>query len=122
MLDHLHVEDDIEAFAAGSELLGGGHPVIDCEFLLGGMDVGGLDVALGGVDADNLRPEAGHRLGQEPAAAADVEEAEALEGAKRHRVEAKPGSRLLADIGQPDGIELVKHAEFAGRIPPLCGN
>jgi hypothetical protein len=60
--------------------LGGGVAVVDVEPGLLGMDAGHGDVAGGGVGADDGGAEPGHRFGQEPAAAADVEEAQAVEG------------------------------------------
>ena len=48
------------------------------------------------------------------------------EGSGRERarcegVAAKAGGDLLADIGEPDRIELVQDGEFAARVPPFGG-
>jgi hypothetical protein len=65
---------------------------------------GGADVALRGVDGGDLETQPGHRLGEQAAAAADVEQAQALERrAQRRRAEAR--ERLVADEGQADRVE-----------------
>ena len=65
----------------GGQIFGGRGAVVDGEILLGGVDAGGRDVLFGGIDSGDLGAEPGHGLGQEAAAAADVEEAQALERA-----------------------------------------
>ena len=37
-------------------------------------------------------------------------------------VAAELGEHLFADIGEPDGIELVQRPELAVRVPPLFGH
>src|SRR5690606_33981098 len=55
------------------------------------------------------------------AAAADVEEAQALEGPRLTRVAPETLRYLVADIGKAHRIELVQRAEFAIRVPPFGG-
>lgn len=76
MLDHLHVQHHVEGFAAGRDRLGRGDAVVDGEALAFGVDLRDGDVARGGVGADHGRAEPRHGFGQEPAAAADVEDAQ----------------------------------------------
>ena len=76
----------------------------------------------GGVDADHLGAEPGHRLGEEAAAAADVEEAEAGEGAGRLRVAAELGGDLVDDVVEAAGVQHVQRLELAVRVPPFGGH
>ena len=121
VLDHLHVEDDVEPARLAGEVLGGGDTVVDRQSLGDGVLAGGADVTLGGIDARHLGPEPGHGLGEETAAAADIEEGQALIGAAVERIAAETGGQLLANIGEADRIELVKDGELAVRVPPLGG-
>ena len=122
MLDHLHVEDDVEGFARRRQRFGRRAAIVDVEALFGGMDARRRDVLLRGIRAHHLRAEPGHGFRQEPAAAADVEEAQALEGADGRRIEAEMGDRALADIAEPYRIEFVERAELARRVPPFGGH
>ena len=122
VLDHLHVEDDVEALAGGRQIFRRRGAVVDVETLLGGMDGGRLDVPLRRVDGNHVRAQPRHRLGQQAAAAADVEKAQALERFALVWVDAQPRRHLLADIVEPDRIELVQHAELAVGVPPFGGH
>jgi hypothetical protein len=93
VLDHLHVQQDVEALARLHQRLGGGVAVVDVEARLGGVKPRHGDVAGGGVGADHLGAQPRHRLGQEPAAAADVEQAQAGERAGRDR--SRPNSAAI---------------------------
>ena len=72
-----------------------------------------LDVGLGRIDADDLGAEPRHRLAEQAAAAAYVEDAQALERPCRMRVAAETRRHLVADIGEPHRVELVQRAEFS---------
>ena len=76
MLDDFGVQDDVEPLAGACQILGEGMPVIDVdadECRVGFRD---LDQLGGRIDADDPRPEKSRRLAEEPAAAADIENAE----------------------------------------------
>jgi hypothetical protein len=77
VLDHFHVEDHVELLARSRQVFCGRRAVVDVEALLFGVDRGGLDVLLGGIDADDLGTQPRHRLTQQTAAAADIEKAQA---------------------------------------------
>ena len=74
-----------------------------------------------GIGADDLGAEPRHRLAQQAAAAADVEEAQPLERPRRVRIAAETRGDLVADIGQAHRIELVQRTELAVRVPPFGG-
>ncbi len=78
VLDNFHVEHDVELLAVGGHVLGGSHAVIDGQARLFGVNLRHGDVARGGIDAHDCRPKPGHRLAQQTAAAADVENAQAF--------------------------------------------
>ena len=63
-----------------------------------------------------------HGLGQKPAAAADIEEAQALEGLAVEGVAAKAGADLLLDIVQAHRVEDMENPELALGIPPFGGH
>ncbi len=86
-----------------------------------GVGLGRADVALGGVDAGDLEAQPRHGFAQQPAAAADVEQAQAFERPARARVAAEADQRLVADEGEPHRIEPVQRRELAVRRPPLVG-
>ena len=77
VLHHLHVDDHVEARAGRCQVLGeglgAGLPVVDGEPAPGGMQRGDLDVRRRGVDAHDLGAEARQRLGEQAAAAADIQ-------------------------------------------------
>ena len=75
----------------------------------------------GGIGTDHFRPDAGQRLGQKPAAAADIEDAQPFQAVEPFGVTRKMHRRLVADITQPDRIELVQGRHRAARIPPGRG-
>ena len=53
---------------------------------------------------DHLGPEPRHRLGEQPAAAADVEQPQAGERPRRLRVAAELGGDLVDDVVEPAGV------------------
>ena len=85
------------------------------------MKAGHLDVGFRGIHAHDLGAEPRHRFAQKPAAAADVEDAQAFEGIGGVGITPEMGRHLVADIGQPDGVELVQRTELAVRVPPFGG-
>ena len=87
-----------------------------------GVQPGDRDVALDGVDAGDAGAEPRHRLGQQAAAAADVEQREACQGAGRQRVAAMTGGDAVADEGDARRVELVQRPELALRVPPGLGH
>ncbi|MNT69960.1 hypothetical protein D3C72_2083100 [compost metagenome] len=91
MLDDFPVEDHVEGFAGGGERFRGHGAIVDLDPRLGGMGAGDADIALGGVRAEHVGTHPGDRLGEQPAAAADVEDAQAFERAMGLGVAAEMG-------------------------------
>ena len=121
MLDHLHGEDDVEAFAGRSERFSRRRrgnrwqdrpprhapPPPRCSR-----------------PTDRPPPsraEAGQRLAQNAATASDIEETQAREAAEARRLAAEMLGRKIADISQPDRIEFVQGRHRPTRVPPLAG-
>ncbi len=83
VLDHFHGKDDVEAFAGLRQRLGAGVAVIDRKPGLRSVLVRDGDIAAGRIGADDRGAEPRQRLGQNAAAAADVEHAQAGEAVER---------------------------------------
>ena len=122
VLDHLHVEDHVEPFAGRQQGLGGGAAVVDHSPDLGGMRAGRADIALRGVDAGDREAQAAHRLAEQAAAAADIEQGEPLERAAKRAIAAKTMQGLVADEGQSRRVEFMQRRELALRVPPFGGD
>ena len=122
MLDHFHVEDHIEAEALRRQAFGRRCAIIDRHAALGGMGAGGEDVLFGSVGPGDSKAQPGHWFAEKAAAAADIQQAEALEGPQCRGRAAKMAGGFLADKGKPDRIEFVQGREFALRVPPFRGN
>src|SRR5262245_15164593 len=84
------------------------------------MGLGGFDVLRRGVDAGDRSAEAGQRLGDEPAAAADVEQRKAVEASAGFCVASEPPAKLIANISEPDRVDAMERLERAVRIPPFA--
>ena len=96
MLDHLHVEDDVEALARRRQVLGGAGAVVDGESSSSAWTRAVAMFFSEGSTPDDLGAEPGHGLAQEAAAAADIEEAQALEGLRGEGVAGEAGGDLFA--------------------------
>ena len=79
VLDDLQRQHDVEPAARFGQRLGGALAVVDLQPLLAGMQRRDSDVARRRIDAGHLGAQPGHRLAEQAAAAADVEQAEALQ-------------------------------------------
>ena len=119
VLDHFQRQHHVELLTGFGQRLGRGVAVIDGDAGFGGMQAGYLDVALGGVDADDFGPEPSQRFGQQAAAAADIDDAEALQGQHARRVAAEAGTDRVADIADANRVVLVQRLELAARVPPF---
>src|SRR5690606_25267624 len=119
MLDHFHVEDDVECLPFCLQVLGSRCTVIDRKTAARRMEARDLYVGGGGIGPDNLGAQPRHRLAKQAAAAADVEQAQPLEGACLMDVAAKMRSDAVANIGEPDRVELVQRPELPFRVPPF---
>ncbi len=119
MLDHLHVEDHIEPSVLNGKHFGSRRSIVDFQGLLVSVSNSGLDVLFRGIDAGDAAAKPGHGLRQESAAAADIENIQAGVRLARKGVPGETGGDLLANIGKPDGVELVEDSELSLRIPPL---
>ena len=77
------------------------------------------NIVLRRIGTDHVGAQSRQRLRQDSAAAADIEHAETLQAVELFRIAAKMRSRLIADIAQPDRIELVQGGHRPARIPPV---
>src|SRR5579859_6984439 len=73
------------------------------------------------IDADHFGAKPRQRLAQHAAAAADVEDAQALQAVEPRRIAGKMRRGAVADIAEPHRIEAVQRRPGAVRIPPLAG-
>lgn len=96
--------------------------VVDAQAGLFGVQAGDGDIAFGGIGADDIGAQPGHRFAEKPAAAADIQQAQALEGQGPCQVAVEFGGDLGGDIGQTAGVHLVQRFELARRIPPFGGH
>src|SRR5262249_8142836 len=80
-----------------------------------------LDVARGGVCAHDGGAKARQRLRQEPAAAADVEDAQPGKTIEPGRIAAESFAGAVADEAQPQRVDPVQHAHLAAWVPELGG-
>ena len=78
-----------------------------------------LDAARDRIDAGDGRPQPRQRLGQQPAAAADVEHLQPAAVAGQARVSPETLAGLVADVGDPHRVELVQRCHWAARVPPV---
>jgi hypothetical protein len=118
MLDHLHRQHDVEALA-GVHLFHGGAAVVDGEMALVGVQPGCSNVGSGRIDADHLRAEPRERLAQQPRTTADVEHPQAGQAVQALDVALEFPCRRIADITEPQRIDLVQRRHLAVRVPPL---
>ena len=81
MLDHFHRQHHVEALACVGQVLRGDGAIVDRAGRPARHARADLDIGLGRVGADDLRAEPRQRLGQDAAAAADIEDAQAREAA-----------------------------------------
>ena len=80
VLDDFQARHDIERFAARDEVLDAHRAIVDLEPLRLGVSLGDGDVARGRIDARDVGAHPRQRLGDQPAAAADVERGEPASG------------------------------------------
>ena len=121
MLDHFHGQHHVEALLCGGEVLSRGGAVVNRNATLKCMRGRHCDVLLGRIGPDHLRTKPRQGLGQNTGAAADIEHAQAVEAVELLGVAVKARRGLIADIAEPDGIELVQRRHRPARIPPTGG-
>ena len=122
MLDDFHGEDDVEGRALSGESLRRGGAVIDIKTISGGMPARHLDRRGCRIDPGDGCAEAGERLGEQSAAAADVEKRETLEGPWLPPVAAELGRNLIPDPVETTRIERMQRRRLARWIPPGFGH
>ena len=99
-------------------LLDGGAAIVDRQMSLVGMQFRRRDIAFGRIDPDHLGAEPGERLAQQPGAAADIEDAQAGKAIQAFDVALELAAGGVADIAQPQRIDLVQRRHLAVGIPP----
>jgi hypothetical protein len=121
VLDDFHVEHGVEGGAAGGEVVGGDELVVDGGAAPVGVDFGDADVFFGDLCAGNFGAEVVDGFAEDAAAAADVEDVEALEGALGVGVAGEGGAEAVADVAESEGVEFVQGPEGALFVPPAVG-
>jgi len=119
VLHHFQRQHGIEAGAGGGERLGGDRAVVDLEAALLGMAAGDDDVAGGRIDAGHLPAHPRQRLGQQPAAAADIQYREPGERAQRLGIAMEMPHHRIADHAQPGRVHGMERGHLALLVPPL---
>jgi hypothetical protein len=110
VLEHFHAGDDVEfAGVLRGKILGRHQLVVDLLARFVEVQLGDLERLVREVDAADGVARAGHRLGEDAAAAADVEHL--LAGERRQPV----------DPFQAQRIDLVQRLELGVRVPPAVG-
>ena len=99
--------------------LGRALAIVDRQRLSLGVQGGDIDVLRGRVDAGHSRPQAGHRLAQKPAAAADVEQRQVLERRARQRIALPMGRGAVADVADAHWIQPVQRARTCRPGPTI---
>src|SRR5487761_2176576 len=108
VLEQLETGDDIETRRhLGGERLGGRQPVVDARPRFELVQSPSADRLVGESDADAMRARARNRLGEDAAAATDIDDALAVDSAGD-----------LLDPRKPQWIDVVQRLELAARIPP----
>ena len=121
MLYDLHVENDVEGAAVRGQGLRQDAAVLDVEAGLLGVHDGCLHVLLAGVNAGDAGAEALHGLGQEAAAAPDVEHVQSTKGFVAERVAPEAPGHPVADEGNAGRVDGVQGTELAPGVPPFLG-
>ncbi len=75
-----------------------------------------------GVKPRHIRAKPRHRLGENAAAAADIDKAEPRERRDGARVSPEPGNGALPDPADADGVEAMQHRHGPGLVPPGRGH
>ena len=119
MLDDLECQHDVELCAAFGQRLGGALAIVDGEVLARSMHGRGRDVTGRGVHAGDRRAEPGHRLADQTAATADVEQRQSRQRFAVQGVALPVRSHPVADVGDPHRVQPVQRRELAGGIPPF---
>jgi hypothetical protein len=85
------------------------------------MRPGSIDIVFRRIGADHLRTQPRQRLRQDAAAATDIQHAQAFQTVQLFWIAVELRRGLVADIAEPNGIELVQGRHGAARIPPIGG-
>ena len=104
---------------------------MDGEPGLGGMGVGGADIAFRGISPGDCKTQPGHGFRQQPAAATDIQQRKALKRLQASGIPAEPagGTAYLASLGSPlpqgrfcptGGITAANAGEFLALDNVLC--
>src|SRR5262245_16914721 len=110
VLEHFHTSDDVVLLPlALSKLFGRGRLILDRKTRLDAMQFCHLERLVREVDAFCLGAEPCHRLGENPAAAADIE----------HPLSGEPC--LPVDPGEAQRIHEMQRPELPFRVPPPVG-
>ena len=118
VLDHFHRQHNVEALAH-VHLFSRGAAIVDRQMALVGMQLGGRDIGGGWIDPDHLRAQPRERLAQQAGAAADIEDAQSGKAIQAFDVALELAAGGVADIGQPQRIDLVQRGHLALGVPPL---
>src|SRR5207237_10186828 len=118
VLDDCQREGNVETRAGGADLFDAGGAVVDREAARIGMGAGDIDCRGIGVDPGHRKAEPGHWLGDKAAAAADIEQGQAVERPEGTGVAAKGCEQLPPDEIEADGVYSMERAKAALGVPP----
>ena len=107
VLDHLEGEHDIELLAAMRDFFDGASTIVDVK-ITDPRVLACMGDRLGArINARNGKPEAGHRLCRQAAAAADIEQPKTGKRAQRTRIAAKMAREAGPNKSKPHRVQLV---------------
>ncbi len=121
VLDHFHGQHHIKAFARAGESLGCRDPVVDRKAATLRVQRRGLDVVWRRIGPHHRGAEPRQRLAQNPSAAADIENADAIEARRMTGIATELPAHRIANIAEPDWIEFMQHRHLSARVPPFSG-
>ena len=119
MLDHLEREHGIEALLSRGQGIEGIRAVVHRHAALPGMIARDLERSGVGIDPRDLESEPRQRLGDQPAAAADIEQPQTPERLTRLGIAFEMTADSIPDKGEPRRIETMERSECAILVPPL---
>ena len=97
-------------------------PIVDFKTRLPGVGPRDLDGLGPGVDSGNRGAEPRHRLADQAATAAEIDDAQPVERPRAGRVDAEIPANRIADHAQPRRVHAVQRRKLAPRIPPFSGH
>ena len=121
MFDHFNRNDNIELLGAFGETFGRFVPIVDGEVVARSVSTRSFDVLACCINRGDSGSHAGERLGDQPAAAADIKHGQSVKRLHRARVQPKMGAHVVANISKTHGVELMERPKSTVLVPPFIG-